>query len=170
VVVLVAGEEAEEAAVTEEHYGNYWKAIEQADEVMYVDHGPEAYFDSMSETPREFALLYAAHVCQEEVSEGGLEQFFFSQAGVVGPEALEGFQAIGQESVALLLKGAMEKFGEEYPRERLDRVAVLDDMDGETAETLMALEENLLDLIGKEAGGFEAAADRYAASILGEES
>jgi hypothetical protein len=151
-----------------ERYSNLRKAIEQADERMYVDYGPEAYFDSLSETPREFALLYAAHVFREELQETDLEQFFFSHAGVVAPEAVEGFQAIGQESVALLLKGAMEQFGEEYPRERLERVAVLDDMDAEAAETLTALEENFLDLLGKEAGGFEAAADRYAASILGE--
>ena len=149
---------------------HYLSAIRRAEETIELDGGAEDYLESLARTPRELGLLYAAYVCQDEVSGGGFEQYFFGGAGVSAPEALEGFSAIGQASVASLLKGAMELFGGEYPRERLDRVEILDGMDGGTADTLMALEENFLDMALKEAGGFEAAAEQYAAAILGGKS
>lgn len=153
----------------EQEFRHYWTVVEQIHTKINIYDSGESYLQSLEEVRPELGRLYAAHLCQSEVCNGGFEQFFFDSSGILAPEAVEGFEAIGQESIALLVKGALEKFGEPYPRERFDRVAILDDMDEETAETLTALEENFFDLIGKEAGGFEAAADRYAASILGEQ-
>lgn len=152
----------------EREFSHYQNAVEQVIERININGDAQDYLTSLGEVRPELGMLFAAHVCQLEVCDGGFEQFFFGNAGVVAPEAAEGFAAIGQESVALLVKSAMKKFGEPYPRERLDRVAILDDMDEETAQALMEIEEHFQDLIDQENGGFEAAADRYAKALPGQ--
>lgn len=154
--------------MTEREFNNYQSAIAQVLEKINIDGDAEDYLRSLGQVRPELGMLFAAHVCQIEVRDGGFEEFFFTNAGVVAPEAAQGFAAMGQEPLARLVNAAMKKFGEPYPRERLDRVAILDDMDGETAEALMALEEDFCALLEEEQGSFEAAADRYAAAFLGQ--
>jgi hypothetical protein len=65
--------------------------------------------------------LYAAHWCQSEVCNGGLHQFFSNNTGLLAPEALAGFRAIGAADWAEILAEAMNFFGTPYPRAREDR-------------------------------------------------
>jgi hypothetical protein len=69
----------------------------------------------------EAGHLYAAHWCQSEVRNGGFHQFFSNTTGLLAPEALEGFRAIGVAEWAEILREAMRHFGTPYPRDRDDR-------------------------------------------------
>lgn len=149
-------------------YTHYTAATARAEDLIEFEDSAAEYLESLNGVPRELGWLYAAHICQDEVASAGFEQFFFGHAGVLAPEAVEGFQAIGQPAAARLLKDAMEKFGPAYSRERLDRVAVLDDMDADTAIALEELETTFTKQVRKEAGGFKKAADRYAAALAGQ--
>ena len=73
----------------------------------------------------EVGHLYAGHWCQCEVRNGGFHQFFSNTTGILAPEALEGFRAIGVVEWAEILADAMKCFGTPYPRDRDDREAFL---------------------------------------------
>jgi hypothetical protein len=66
----------------------------------------------------EIGRLYAAHWCQSEVRNGGFHQFFSNTTGLLAPEALDSFKAIGATVWAELLAQAMKHFGTPYPRSR----------------------------------------------------
>ena len=85
------------------------------------DDGPEEFVRRFRSIRPEIAHLYAAHWCQSEVCNGGLHQFFSNTTGLLAPEALEGFRAIGASEWAEILAEAMKVFGSPYPRERDDR-------------------------------------------------
>src|ERR1700679_2026989 len=84
----------------------YWKAIDRIWDDVDID-SVESFQRTFQNVPREFGLLYAAHFCQSEVCNGGFTQFFWNGTGVLAPEAVEGFVAIGQVNVADVVKGAM---------------------------------------------------------------
>jgi hypothetical protein len=69
--------------------------------------------------------LYAAHWRQSEVINGGFYQFFHNSTGILAPESLEGFRAIGSHDCAVALKNAMKYFGEKYPLETKRRLEKL---------------------------------------------
>ena len=58
--------------------------------------GPEVFLTTLNHVSREAGLLFAAYFCQTEVCNGGFHQFFFNSTGVLAPEAVDGFTAIGQ--------------------------------------------------------------------------
>lgn len=57
--------------------------------------GPEEFVRQFRRVRPEVGHLYAAHWCQSEVRNGGFHQFFSNTTGLLAPEALEGFRAIG---------------------------------------------------------------------------
>ena len=74
------------------------------------DDGPEEFVRRFRSIRPEIAHLYAAHWCQSEVCNGGLHQFFSNTTGLLAPEALEGFRAIGASEWAEILAEAMKVF------------------------------------------------------------
>jgi hypothetical protein len=73
----------------------------------------------------EIGHLYAAHWCQSEICNGGLHQFFSNTTGLLAPEALDGFRAIGTTAWVEILAEAMNFFGHPFPRDRGDRQDLL---------------------------------------------
>jgi len=73
----------------------------------------------------EVGHLYAAHWCHAEVCNGGLHQFFSNTTGLLAPEAVAGFRAIGLPELAEIMAEAMRFFGTPYPRARGDREQLL---------------------------------------------
>lgn len=144
--------------------GGYWRLVGPICEVINIYDGPDVFLDSYSKTRVEAALLYAAHFCQSEVCNGGFQQFFFNSTGVLAPEAVLGFRAIGQEKVAALVENAMLPFASPYLRDREARQSILETLPPKAFESL---NEHFFELINVEADGFEAAADRYAAGVQG---
>src|ERR1700722_16068115 len=105
----------------------YWNAIDPIWDDINID-SAELFRLTFELVPRELGLLYAAHFCQSEVFNGGFTQFFWNSTGVLAPEAIEGFAAIGQLQVAAVVRRAMSMLGAPYPRDRADRWAALDEL------------------------------------------
>ncbi len=153
----------------------YGDALEEVFEATNIYDGEEPYLASIAPLPRPLVLLLAAHFCQYEIPNGGLQQLFKNSTGIVAPEAIEGYNLIGMPKTASVLEMAVSDLGAPYPRDRgarrqaLMRASGLDetDMDDYTLvknalgwDFLNRTAWNLLDL---ENGGFEAAANRYVA-------
>jgi Domain of unknown function (DUF4375) len=98
-------------------------------------------------------LLFAAHFCQSEIVNGGFSQFFFNSTGVLAPEAIEGFKAIGQVSVAESVQEACALFGDPYPRDRPLRHSKLKTIE---SQLLKSLDQRFWEKIVTANGGFEA--------------
>jgi len=82
---------------------------------------PEKFVRRFRSFRREVGYLYAAHWCKCEVCNGGFHQFFSNTTGLLAPEAVDAFRAIGMVEWAEILAGAMKHFGTPYPRNRDDR-------------------------------------------------
>lgn len=137
----------------------YWRRIEEFWEEINIYDGAEVFLATYRSVPFEAGLLFAAQFCQSEVCNGGFKQFFFNSTGVLAPEAVAGFRAIGQHQTGEVVGGAMKLLGSPYPRDRADRQARLVNL---IATTFDVLDDRFYALIGTEAGGFEAASDAYA--------
>lgn len=132
---------------------NYWDLVAPYwDEVSIYD-GAEKFAQEFAALPLASQHLFATHWTQSEVQNGGLGQFFDNSTGVLAPEAVEGFRALGMPQTAAALVETMNQFGDPYPRERDAREAV-------TPST--PLENRFAELLETEAGGFWDAADRFA--------
>ena len=138
----------------------YWSLVEPVGDVIDIYQGPEEFARTFDKAPRVAGLLFAAHFCQSEVCNGGFKQFFSNSTGVLAPEAVEGFMAIGQSVLAETVQKACSLFGEPFPRERLLRQTKLKALD---PKLLDALDQRFYDNIDSESGGFATAADSYAA-------
>lgn len=138
--------------------GGYWSAVEPVWDGIDIYDSPEVFRETFDSAPRASGLMFATHLCQSEIYNGGFHQFFWNSTGVLAPEAVEGFREIGQSQIAALVESAMELFGCPYPRDREERQRLLSQV---PEGTLDALDEKFFALIESEAGGFENAADRY---------
>jgi hypothetical protein len=148
---------------------SYWTLLKPNWETIDIYQGPETFLRTLSEVRREVGLLFAAHWCKYEVCNGGLRQFFGNSTGVLAPEAVEGFRALEQTQIAELVTEAMGLLGQPYERERRRRNDLLDLLPDDTYDRIARpfgdLNQKFYGLIRSEAGGFEAAANRYAKSI-----
>lgn len=79
--------------------------------------------------------IYATTWLDSEVKNGGFFQFFENGTGMLGPEALNGFKAIGMDESVAAIEAAFDHYSmSPYPRERADRVALLPEYEsGKTA-------------------------------------
>lgn len=71
-------------------------------------------------------LVWAVMWHNAEVCNGGHDQFFANSTGMVWPEALEGYEAIGRPDLAGILREAAARFASPPSRERNEREAQLD--------------------------------------------
>jgi hypothetical protein len=143
-----------------EHMSGYWDLVAPVWHEINIYDGPEIFLETFSKAPIRSGLLFAAHFCQSEVCNGGFDQFFFNSAGVLAPEAVRGFRAIGQNQVANLVESAMQRLGREYERDRELRQGLLEGCEDMGFDDL---DQQFFRLVEEEAGGFETAADTYAA-------
>lgn len=137
----------------------YWQLVEPVWNRIDLD-GVEQFLKTYREVALRPALFYAAHFCQSEVCNGGFRQFFLNSTGVLAPEAVAGFRAIGQNGVAAVVKAAMDELAVPYPRDRTVRMIRLAELPQNKFD---ALDGQFYNLIEMENGGFERAADQYAA-------
>lgn len=136
-----------------------------AEALQAFDEG-EKYPQRFAGQPRRPALLFAAHWCKSAMSVAGFRDFFQSAAGVLAPEAVAGFRSIGMPQTAQTVENAMQFLGKPYPRDQIRRCALLDRVEQMT-HTGDGLFEDLdgafYRYLALEAGGFEVAANRFAA-------
>ncbi|MCW1885445.1 DMP19 family protein [Luteolibacter flavescens] len=144
----------------------YWSLVEPLWDDISIYDAPDVFLRQYAEAPERARLLFAAHWAQSEFMNGGLGQFFSNPTGVLAPEAVEAFRAMGMRHCADLLAEAMAFFGDPYPRDRQTREAILErylEEQGGDAIPLLEQENAMAVHIEEEAGGFDDAADRYAA-------
>jgi hypothetical protein len=86
---------------------------------------------------------------------------------VLAPEAAAAFDEIGLPHLARLVAKAMAVLGSEYPRDRDERQARLNELStgADSSAPFASLDEEFYGLLAKEGGGWEKAADAYAASM-----
>jgi Domain of unknown function (DUF4375) len=143
----------------------YGRLIEPIWETINIYDGPEIFLAQFGVLRPEIGHLFAAQWCESEVCNGGFHQFFYNSTGVLAPEALAAFRAIGLHEWAEILDEAMRFFGEPYPRDQEQRQKLLDAVDmGEDGEgnPFDRLDEKFY-----ECARFENAANEYARAITG---
>jgi hypothetical protein len=146
---------------------NYWSLIEPVWLQLNRswDDGPEEFVRLFHSIRPEIGHLYAAHWCQSEVCNGGLHQFFANTTGLLAPEALQGFRAIGAADWAEILSKAMKHFGTPYPRSRDQRKELLLARQGrvrEERDPFYELDERFYEWTNK----WEGAANSYAERVI----
>lgn len=132
---------------------SYWRLVEPYWDAVSIYDGWDTFARQFAALPMSSKHLYATHWTQSEVQNGGLDQFFQNDTGILAPEAVEGFRALGMPHTAELLTDAMSIFGAQYPRDRMARM---------NATIPVSIENQFSELLEAEAGGFWEAADRFA--------
>ncbi len=150
----------------------YWKAIEPIWRKVSIYDGGERFLAEFPKISAKQKALYAAHWAQSEIRNGGLDQFFSNSTGVLAPEAVEGYRALGMHQTAAVIEEALEFFGDPYPRDREVRIDALGEAWEDADKSEMEFEEDysvfdeldnrFFELIDTEAGGFEAVANAFA--------
>jgi len=147
----------------------YWSMVEPVWLSLNCtwDQGRGKFLRKFRAVRPEVGNLYAAHWCQSEVCNGGFHQFFFNTTGLLAPEALHAFRAIGLTEWADILSEAMGFFGGKYPRERASRQKLLPACRGRREEwdPFYRLDERFYEWLHASPDRWELAADAYAKRI-----
>jgi hypothetical protein len=109
----------------------YWRHVEPIWNAISIYDGPDTFLRQFSRVPEHAGHLFAVHWCISEVCNGGLHQFFSNSTGVLAPEAVAGFRAVGMPETAAIVEQAMARLPSPYPRDREDREDALDALDPE---------------------------------------
>lgn len=94
-----------------------WRIVEPYWAVVDIYGSADDFLETFRLAPRNAGLLLAVRWCNSEVCNGGFHQFFYNPTGVLAPEAVEGFQAIGATRSSEIVAQAMRMFGRHYPRD-----------------------------------------------------
>jgi hypothetical protein len=147
--------------------GGYWDLVEPFWESIDIYQSPKRFLDTYRSAPEIPRLLFAAHFCESEVSNGGLHQFFSNPTGILAPEAVQAFRRIGFADAAGILERAMGFFGTPYPRDQELRLERLRTRQGETRkewDPFHELDDEFDRTLGPEHEAFFAALDQLAKS------
>lgn len=152
---------------------NYWTIIEPIWYEVDIYSSPEVFLKQFEQLTEAQKALFPAHWLYSEVCNGGFHQFFINPTGILAPEAVLGYVAIGLNDCAELIKEAISFFGELYPREREKRQEILYSIPGETREEydpFYKLDEQFYKCTGTNSMDseyrFEMMADEYARKHL----
>jgi hypothetical protein len=106
----------------------------------------EEYEESLRQFSKPQRFLFAIHWYIAEVDNGGHDQFYYNSTGIVWPDALAGFDALGLDEAVAIIEESMSRMGGQPSRirsERQDQLnrfsAEFDDLDNR----LYALEEEI---------------------------
>ena len=144
---------------------SYWRFVKPIWDTVSIYDGAEVFLSEFNKASEKQKNLFAVHWAQSEIMNGGLGQFFSNSTGVLAPEAVKGFIAIGMPKCSSILSDAMRFFGETYPRESSVRENTFNDfyeLHGEKGIPIEEYEDLMATEIEDENGGFEDAADKYA--------
>lgn len=148
----------------------YWSFVDKVWDDISIYDGPETFLSQFKSASEVHRNLFAAHWCQSEVRNGGLHQFFSNSTGVLAPEVAAAFTTLQMPGLSAVLLEAMHWFGPQYPREREirnDSLAAFATENPDDWNPFGELDDRFYYLIEAENGGFEAAADAYAANSDG---
>jgi hypothetical protein len=103
-----------------------WRVIEPFLDTVSIHDGPVRFLSDIAALPIAAQHLFVVLWCDHEVCNGGLNQFFSNSTGVLAPEAVTGFAAVGVIECGKLVQAAIDQFGPSYPRERVERQGALE--------------------------------------------
>ena len=145
----------------------YWNLVKPIWDTVSIYDGPETFLSQYNSSHEVARTLLAAHWSQSEINNGGFEQFFSNSTGVLAPEGALAFHKIGMPHTAKLIERAMALFDAPYPRDRNEREealeAAFDAAQVDDYDPFGDLNDSFFSLVETENGGFETAADKYAA-------
>ncbi|MGV3484242.1 MAG: DMP19 family protein [Planctomycetaceae bacterium] len=117
------------------HYRTFYERWLFVHEVVPWDcWSDEGYDPSKSTFPRDVQILAAADYGKADIDNGGLHQFFGNSTGRFAPEMVEWLERSGLTDAAIVLREAMQVFGEEFPRSQSSRQQVLAKFEAPTRE------------------------------------
>lgn len=141
----------------------YWSLVEPIWDSINIHDGPDEFVRQFRAAPIISVYLFAGHWCQSEVCNGGFDQFFRNSTGVLAPEAMLAYRAMGLVEWADVVADAMAFLGEPYPRERAARQARLSaDATHGRRHQFEHLDKRFYEWLHAEPYRWERAADRYA--------
>ena len=145
---------------------DYWNLVDPIWETISIYDGPENFLQQYDSAPEAARTLFTAHWCQSEICNGGFDQFFSNNTGVLAPEAVVAFRKIGMPETAALVERAMLLLGHPYPRGRDEREeaieAAWEASDEKEGGPFGSMDPHFFTLIKAEKGGFGSAADTFA--------
>jgi hypothetical protein len=147
-----------------------WRLVEPVWEKINTYDEPREFLNQFRQVRPEVGHLFAACWCVAEVCNGGFDQFFFNSTGVLAPEALAAFRAIGLVVWASLLEEAMQFFGDPYPRGQEERWECLSRAEvpgaqGEECDEFCALDDRFYAWLHEQEYRWERAVDAYADQV-----
>jgi hypothetical protein len=90
--------------------------LQFAEDVVDPDARPDVYLQQIQTLHPALRNLFAVRCVSHEVAGDGFWYLFEAGSGVVVPEAILGFRALGMENTANALAQAAAKLGDVYPR------------------------------------------------------
>lgn len=142
----------------------YWPFSDTTHEEISFYEGESKFLSDYENCIEKKRNLFCAWWCRAEVSNGGLEQLFYNDTGVLAPEAVQAFYALNAPELAKSLKKSMSIFGSEYPRNRELRQSVLASALASQAhpgQLFDALDEEFCNFLYEENSGLEQLAVEY---------
>ncbi len=111
--------------------------------------GEKQYNDDFARFSLLQRYVFAAQWYSAEVNNGGHDQFFFNDTGIVWRDALECFRAAGLTECEKILSEAIERMGGNPPLDREKRWAVMDKLEPDFED----LDDRFYDLTDEEFDG-----------------
>jgi hypothetical protein len=137
---------------------DYFAVIEPVFLAVSIYDGPEIYELNLKPFSEEQRNVLACHWYLSEVNNGGHDQFFDNNTGIVWRDAKSGFLSIGAQEISLLIEQAASRLGGNPSLVREERQQQLeahdcqfDDLDQQlfALEKKIDLNEKLLNYIRK---------------------
>lgn len=144
---------------------SYWDVVDPIWEAISIYDGDDVFLEQYRSVTLKQQVLFATHWAQSEIRNGGLHQFFSNSTGVLAPEAVAGYRALGMPKCAGVVETAMKFFGDPYSRDRETRNAALSKYESQHPDDwdpFEQLTDDFFDVIDAESGGYEATATQYA--------
>ena len=139
------------------------EAITTWEDALEIHEGPQRFLTDYSKLPALMQPVLTGAWCEFEVCNGGFRQFFLNSTGVLAPEAIEAFRAVGVPALASLVAEASAVFGTAFPRDRETRCGVLEGpTQHEINRTLEALDKRFYAVLGNDTpNAWETAAQSW---------
>ena len=96
----------------------YWRLVGPIWKKVSIYYGGDVFLRGYAEISDKQKIVLSTHWAQSEIGNGGLRQFFWNSTGVLAPEAVQGFRALGMVRIASVIEEAMMFFESPYPRDR----------------------------------------------------
>jgi Domain of unknown function (DUF4375) len=109
--------------------------IEPCWDVIDFDCEGDEFAANWAKVPPHVAHLFAIWVCEAEVCNGGLEQFYDNSSGALAPEAVLAFRTLGMPTLAGVVEETIRMIGEPFPRLEEDREEAMSRLRGDDEES-----------------------------------